>query len=638
MHLRLKMILFVMGGTLLVFGVVLADNYLSSRTAILHQAEVNAHHLAAYMANRIEQDFRAVAKVPEGLALALEYGQWDEEQLLSLLHDAVQDNKEVYGSTMAFEPYAFNPRIKAYAPYFHRSGDGIKFVQLGTDQYDYFHWDWYQKPRALKQPTWSEPFYDQGGGGIMMCTYSVPFFRKNGHDGPLELEGIVTADISLEWLTSLISSTYVGPSGFGIVVSHKGTFISHPHPDLILKGSIFSLADQTDDQKLRALGWNMITGGSGVIRHDSALTGTPAYLAYTPIPSTGWSLAVILPEQDLLSGLHTLNQRTLVMAGAGFIMLFLVVLLIARSITKPLLRISQATSRVAEGDLDLDLSDLIGTDEIGDLARSFSKMSQDLKQYIHELTETTAAKQRIESELNIASRIQKSILPSTFPPFPERVEFDLFAVMQPAREVGGDFYDFFLLDGEHLALVMADVSDKGVPAALFMMISRTLIKSIAVRGKSPAEVLAEANNLLGQGNDAAMFVTIFLAYYEVSTGRLIYSNGGHNPPCVISQDGKWRELSHKGGPALGFMPDLEYSNGQELLDRGETLVMYTDGVTEAMSPQQELFGLTRFKEFVGAHRFQGLEDLCRETVEVLDDYQAGQQFDDVTIMILRRDK
>jgi sigma-B regulation protein RsbU (phosphoserine phosphatase) len=631
------MILFVLGGTLLVFAVVLGDDYLSSRESVLRQAEDNARHLAAFMANRIEQEFRAVAKVPTGLALALEHGHWDQGQLLSLLHDSVARNKEVYGSTVAYEPYAFNPLIKSYAPYFYESTTGIKFVQLGTDQYNYFQWDWYRNPRDLKRATWSEPFFDEGGGGIMMCTYSVPFYRKSSQGEPPVFNGIVTADISLDWLTRLISSTYIARSGFGLVVSHQGVFISHPDSKLILKETIFGLAEQTRDKSLAALSRDMVSGISGVVKHDSALTKTPAYLAYTPIPSTGWSLAVVLPETDLLSDLHDLNHRTLGVAGLGLVMLLLVVIVIARSITDPLRRMAQATRRIAEGELDVNLADLVGNDEVGELARSFSKMSRDLRKYIEKLTETTAAKERIESELNIASQIQKSILPSTFPPFPDRVEFDLFAVMQPAREVGGDFYDFFLLDDERLALVMADVSDKGVPAALFMMISRTLIKSIARRGKSPEAVLAEANDLLCQGNDAAMFVTVFLAYYEVSTGRLVYANGGHNPAFVVNQDGRSREFTSRGGPALGFMPDLNYVSGQEIVGPGETLVMYTDGVTEAMSAHQELFGLERFKEFVAANRRLELVDLCGATVRVLDEYQEGQQFDDVTLMILRRD-
>jgi sigma-B regulation protein RsbU (phosphoserine phosphatase) len=248
-----------------------------------------------------------------------------------------------------------------------------------------------------------------------------------------------------------------------------------------------------------------------------------------------------------------------------------------------------------------------------------------------------ASKEKIESELNIAAQIQRSILPSTFPAFPEHSEFDLYAMMTPAREVGGDFYDFFFVDDDHLALIIADVSDKGVPAALFMMISRTIFRSIAKQRKSPSQVLAETNDLLCEGNDTGMFVTAYLAFYHLPTGRLTYSNGGHNPAFLFGSNDLCRELVCKHGTALGVRPGQSYEEYFDKLETGQILVLYTDGVTEACSPDNELFGVDRFAKLVCDCRALSLSQMFNYIDKDLKAFQQGNQFDDITMLAIKRE-
>jgi sigma-B regulation protein RsbU (phosphoserine phosphatase) len=251
--------------------------------------------------------------------------------------------------------------------------------------------------------------------------------------------------------------------------------------------------------------------------------------------------------------------------------------------------------------------------------------------------ELRASKEKVENELNIAAQIQRSILPSKFPAFPERHEFDLYAMMTPAREVGGDFYDFFFVDDDHLALIIADVSDKGVPAALFMMISRTIFRSIARQRKSPHQVLTDSNELLCEGNDTGMFVTAFLAFYQRLTGRLTYSNGGHSPAMVFGPDGLCRELAHKHGPALGVRQGLTYNEDVDTLEPGQMVVLYTDGVTEASSPQDELFGKDRFTSLVCRCASLKLSQMINQIDKDLKEFQQGNKFDDTTMLALKRE-
>jgi len=252
--------------------------------------------------------------------------------------------------------------------------------------------------------------------------------------------------------------------------------------------------------------------------------------------------------------------------------------------------------------------------------------------------ELRAAQEKVENELNIAAQIQRSILPSKFPAFPEHSEFDLYATMIPAREVGGDFYDFFLVDDDHLAVIIADVSDKGVPAALFTMITRTIIRSIVRQRRSPSRVLSETNDLLCEGNDTGMFVTVFLAYYHLPTGQLTYSNGGHNPALSFGPYGNSKTLTRKHGPVLGVRPGLTYQEDVERLETGQILILYTDGVTEATSPQDELFGLDRFARLVSRYRSFKLSQMFDHIDKDLKEFQQGNQFDDITMLALKREE
>jgi sigma-B regulation protein RsbU (phosphoserine phosphatase) len=248
-----------------------------------------------------------------------------------------------------------------------------------------------------------------------------------------------------------------------------------------------------------------------------------------------------------------------------------------------------------------------------------------------------AAQEKIENELNIAAEIQRSILPSVFPAFPEYSEFDLYAMMTPAREIGGDFYDFFFVDRDHLAVIIADVSDKGVPAALFMMISRTIFRSIAKQRKSPSQILTETNDLLCEGNDTGMFVTAYIALYHLPTGRLTYSNGGHNPALLFGPNDVYRELTCKHGTALGIGTGQSYMEYEDKLEIGEILILYTDGVTEACSPHNEFFGVDRFTKLVCDCNALSLSQMVKHIDKDLKEFQQGNQFDDITMLALKRE-
>ena len=263
-------------------------------------------------------------------------------------------------------------------------------------------------------------------------------------------------------------------------------------------------------------------------------------------------------------------------------------------------------------------------------------MEEQIQSYVEDLTKITAEKEHISTELSLASRIQASMLPHSFPPFPERREFDIYAVMDPAREVGGDFYDFFFIDEDHLCLLIADVSGKGIPGALFMMISKVILQSCAMLGKSAAEILTKTNEALCSNNQAQMFVTVWLGILEVSTGKLTAANAGHEYPVLKRADGAYELFKDKHGFIIGGMEDMQYKEYKLQLKPGDKLFVYTDGVPEATDRDQQLFGTDRMVEALNREPDASPEQTLKNVQKAVDAFvKDAEQFDDLTMLCIQ---
>ena len=307
---------------------------------------------------------------------------------------------------------------------------------------------------------------------------------------------------------------------------------------------------------------------------------------------------------------------------------------------KPLKKVKENVQEYAETKnsekVRSQLSEIRLKNEIGDLALGVSEMTRQIDSYLVEIQTITTEKERIGAELNIATQIQADMLPRIFPAFPERFdEFDLYATMAPAKEVGGDFYDFFLVDSDHLALVMADVSGKGVPAALFMVIAKTLIKNRAQLGESPAEILQRVNEQLCEGNEAELFVTVWLAIVEISTGKGMAANAGHEHPAICRANGKYELVIYRHSPVVAAMNGIRYREHAFELHPGDRLFVYTDGVTEATNANNELFGTERMLAALNTDAEASPCELLRNVRESIDAFVGeAPQFDDITMLCL----
>ncbi|MFH1491172.1 MAG: SpoIIE family protein phosphatase [Pseudomonadota bacterium] len=629
--LAFKLTLLILSSSTIIFGVVFSYHYIFTKRIIVENARENAGNLARATVNRIDTVLRSVEKVPQNLAYFLEAFPSYSGDLMDLVRSVIENNPEIYGATVAFEPYAYNVNARSFAPYFYRQKGKIHFSYI---PYDYFFYDWYQIPKELNRPVWTEPYYDEGAGGIIMSTYAVPFYRNVA--GEKKLMGVVTADVSLSWLKNIVSSIKIERTGYGFLLTKNGTYVTHPHSPFIMNETIFSVAETRGDEELRKLGRKMIRGETGFVPFTSILTGKKCWMDYAPLESNGWSLGVLFPRDELMADITRLNHIVILLSLIGFLFILVVIILIAGSITRPLRALSGATHDIAAGNLDIELPPLRSRDEVGRLAESFEHMKSSLKQYIMELTETTAAKEKIESELKIAHDIQMDMLPKTFPPFPDRKEFDIYAMLKPAKEVGGDLFDFFFMDEDHLCFTVGDVSDKGVPAALFMAITRTLIKTKTTQGLTPDAVLTRVNEDLSLDNPSMMFVTLFLGVLDIRTGEIVYCNGGHNPPYVIQGDGAVRQLEPTGGMALGVMEDFKYLSKRLVLGEGEALFIYTDGVTEAMNAADQLFSEERLEKTLDRMKDAPIENVIVDVMDSIHHFSEGlPQSDDITMMMIR---
>ena len=344
---------------------------------------------------------------------------------------------------------------------------------------------------------------------------------------------------------------------------------------------------------------------------------------------------------EIRNGQTSFLIRNLVLAGLlELVAIALSLLILRRAATRPLRKLAAAVDEFSVQQKDGERKtivepDISSNDEIGDIARNFRSMQNRILEDTENLTRMTAERERISTELDLATRIQTDMLPNVFPPFPERKDFSIYASMDPAKEVGGDFYDFFLVDDDHLALVIADVSGKGIPAALFMMISKIMVQDRAKTGLSPARVLEEVNEAILENNSEDMFVTVWLGVLELSTGKLTAANAGHEYPFVMQPGAGFQIYKDPHGFVVGTMPEMKYRDYELQLAAGSKLFLYTDGVPEASNAELELFGSERLLAALNECAGEEPQQILRQVRERIDAFVGeAEQFDDLTMLCL----
>ena len=492
--------------------------------------------------------------------------------------------------------------------------------EQGEFCYEYRQAGWYQTAAKEDRLIFTDIYYDHYGRGSMISC-ACPVYR----DG--ELAAVVCLDIKNEDLQGDILSMSLPNGSYAFLVDRERNVIADTR-------GITDISLNDGKHGGENVHTRILSG-----KTDVFLCEDGNYYACAPVQSNGWTLCIATPRDSVLKPLEG-SDHDIKNAQFAFLGILLgiaaaavaVVHLFAKEITHPLSELQKDAEIISSGNFDRQAK-ILHNDEVGDLAQSFNRMTASLRTYIDDLTRVTAETERIGTELDVAKRIQKDMLPGVFPPFPDRRDFRLYACMNPAREVGGDFYDFFLLDDDHLALVIADVSGKGVPAALFMMVSMILIHDHAAQERSPAEALRRVNEIICTRNDECMFVTTWLGILELSTGTLTAANAGHEYPILRAPGEPFQKFKRRHGLAVGAMEGVKYTDHVIQLTPGSTLFLYTDGVAEAENAAHEQFGVPRILQTLDAAGSDDPEVLLRAVRSAADAFAGdAPQFDDFTML------
>jgi len=382
----------------------------------------------------------------------------------------------------------------------------------------------------------------------------------------------------------------------------------------------------------------MLRGNSGVLTYNGINNDQRTWLAYTPLPISGWSLMAAIPEARALEPVYERLYRSVYRFVVDLTIITILIVAVSWRLTAPIKRLAQFAQKLAAGDLHAHVGNVQLAREIDQLAQAFDKMVVDLKSNIENRLKGEAARRTLEGELKAARKIQASLLPRIFPPFPDRSEFALHATNEPATYIAGDFFDFFFIEPDKLAFVIADVSGHGIPAALFMAVSRTAIRTFAVSGQSPHEIIDHINRVLCADNDDMMFVTLFYGHYDIKTGDLTYVNAGHNPPYVVRKDGHLEKLAATG-PLLATIEDVFYKEQTIHLEVGDILVTFTDGVTEAHSSLDNImYGEERLERLIQRISERPVDEICDMIRHDTAHFAQYERQDDTTILVLRRNE
>lgn len=626
------MVFWILAVTVPIYAAALFMSYDASARRLEVEAQRDADELAARLAGGLDAVIRSIEGGVRTVAAQLEEVDPPREQYLARIRGILAAWPDVYGSTIAVE-VGSEPNTQPFAPYLYRNGSEIAYSDLALESYAYRELPWYRRAADSQRPVWSQPYFDAGGGDIWMVTYSVPFFRKLPEDRR-QLAGVVTADLDLKWVEQAAAQVTLGPNGAAWLASPPGerSFVT-PVGDTPQR--IRRLDEHLDVDQVRDAGERMLANNTTFALLPSGVSAQPAHLAVRDVETLGWRFLLVVPRSQLLAEARELLVRQLWLGAAGFLLLIAAISLVAAGISRPIHALAESVGRA--DDLNFRLPEGRRRDEIGVLTQALRRMRDALQRHIELRAESLAAQTSLERELQIAASIQQSMLPrqdSVTMPIAARIG----ATLLPAKHVGGDLYDYFAVGDDTLLFVVGDVSDKGVPAALFMARLSALIRVLGTKGELPHKLLAQLNTRLVEGNDACMFVTVGCGVLHLKTGRIRYASAGHDAPLLRAVDGSVKPLLAQNGPAIGIDAGVEYELLESFIAPGDALVLFTDGVTEAAAEDGTLFGIDRLGELLSAGADGDPEVIVRRIVDAVATHASGfHATDDLTVLAISID-
>ena len=554
------------------------------------------------------------------------------ESVMEAMEREIKLNDYTQGYFMAFEPGYFPEYEKWFEVYMKKDQDHAR--NIGSADHDYLSSDWYNKTKPKRKGLWSEPYYDNVGQNGNVCSFTMPLYDKDGR-----LAGVCGTDMSLEWLAEELKK--INANSFDInddkyfytfIINHDGTYIAHPDKERVMKKNVLSSIDQSSGDEQVILDMMQMNYGIASVTIDDVSSN----IYYVPLGATNWSMAIVIPQIAIWMPFIIMMVPLVLIIVIGLLVIYSFCRSIIHDAVKPLGALAKSTDEVAKGNFEAPLPVIAHKDEVCELRDSFASMQQSLINYIEDTKKKAAKEAALYHDLKVAKKIQMSMIPVKFPPFPERKDIDIYGYLTPAKSIGGDLYDFFIRD-DKLFFCIGDVSGKGIPAALVMSVMHFMFRIVSNKEDDPKIILETMNNLYASENNSSIFCTFFLGVLDLKTHLLHYCNAGHELPILITNE--INEIPVNANLALGLFKGKVYRPEEIQLSPGSVFLLYTDGLKEAINKDEECFGVERIKASLQHVVDKGPAEssvYIRKLVNDVEDYMGDTPpADDLTLLAIK---
>ena len=628
--LSIKLSLTILSIVLLIFVTIIFYNFKISQGVLLKEAETNAKNISRLTVSQIEDALNSVenaSNIVAGYISQNFINRPDIEKVLKLL---ASNDRQIASSFVMLASENGVGNSSEFHYYFQKGENGV-IQTIKVKNYASGNL-WIKQITEKDTPFWSEPYLDPKSGE-MASAYLVPayFSDENG----VLVKGLVGVELRLKWLQELINSKKIYSSDYIFILSKAGKPVIKPGSRYSYNTDIFAIAKEKSSSDLIELGTKMLNGESGFSELSGILTDLPSVVYYSPVPSTNWSVAVVFPKSELYADLYFTTIKIAVAGLLGFILILIATIMVMKRLTQPLRDLSEAAEAIGHGNFEVLMPDIKSKDEVGVLRDSLQTMQTELQTYIQNLIKTEKEKEHIESELQFAKTIQMGYLRHDFEEFSSDKVIEIAALLRPAREVGGDFYDYFLIDDNTVGLAIGDVSGKGISAALMMTVVLSLTRSGNYSTEQLKTIVSKINVALCRQNGNSMFTTYFIGMLNIPKRELTFCNAGHSFPYLI-RNGELFEVRGTHGMALGVMDDQVYKTGRLVMNPDDALILFTDGITDAENQAGDFFGKNRFESALMASKDLSAIEINKTIYQQLKQFTAGhKRSDDLTLLTIR---
>lgn len=624
---------------LLLMSFVAVLVFLFARSEIAELTSVHYQDILKNTNDKVEGMLSKVEVSTVNILAEIQEHLGSPEEVMNTLEKELRLNPQIVGCGVGFNPDYFPVQGHWFEPYVARRDNGqIERLQIGSNQHDYLHAQWYLKALETGAGYWSEPYYDDAGAKAILCTYSVPVEDSEGR-----VVGVFGADFPLSWLyeqliqldeqvnrNNNVGKKIENERIYCFILGRDGVYIAHPERERSLTGNYFDYVGTKMSEEYRQIGEEMLAGKKD--NKTTYLDGFRSSVYYSPLSRAGWSMAIVVPTSTLYRPGMIIASIILVLMGIGLLMTSLISGISTRRAVRPLKYLATSAKEIAQGNFNAPLPEIKQNDEIRLLRDSFEDMQHSLSSYIDKLTTATAQRASLEHELDIAYKIQMAMLPQTNTPFSERNDIDIYGKLIPAKAVGGDMFDFILRD-DQLFFCVGDVSGKGIPSALWMAMIVAVFRTLTANENRPEKIITTLNAALAERNELMMFATFFLGVLDLKTGVLTYCNAGHEAPVLLGGN-EPALLDIASNVPLGVVAQWDYKAQQATLAEGTTLFLYTDGLTEAEDKDHAQFGRDSIFDVLRAPTTDA-ETLVKRVNDAVQDFVGdAEQSDDLTLFAI----